>query len=95
MAQLVERLLRISEVRGLNPVMGKNLYCTFTINCIEKTKTKKKRPGMDPFFFKKKNNYLSSVSGSIFAMKTVATVLHFVAVEESVVDVIKLFLEEI
>ena len=94
MAQLVERSLRISEVRGLNPVMGKNLYCTFTINCIEKTKTKKKRPGMDPFF-KKKNNYLSSVSGSIFAMKTVATVLHFVAVEESVVDVIKLFLEEI
>ena len=45
-AQLVERLLPIPEVRCLNPVIGKKLYCTFTVNCIEKTKFKKKRPGM-------------------------------------------------
>ena len=45
MAQLVERSLPISEVRGSNPVIGKNLYRTFTVNCIEKTKIKKKRPG--------------------------------------------------
>ena len=45
-AQLVERLLPIPEVRSSNPVIGKNLYWTFAVNCIEKTKIKKKRPGM-------------------------------------------------
>ena len=45
-AQLVEQSLLIPEVRGSNPVIGKNLYRTFTVNCIEKTKIKKKRPGM-------------------------------------------------
>ena len=45
-AQLVERLLPIPEVRGSNPVIGKNLYGTFTVNCIEKTKIKKKMPVM-------------------------------------------------
>ena len=54
-AQLVERLLPIPEVRGSNPVIGKNLYRTFTVNCIEKTKIKKKRPGMAHFFKKKLN----------------------------------------
>ena len=49
-AQLVERSLPIPEVRGSNPVIGKNLYRTFTVNCIEKTKIKKKRPGMAHFF---------------------------------------------
>ena len=34
------------EVRGSNPV---NLYLTFTLSCIEKTKIKKKRPGMAHF----------------------------------------------
>ena len=43
-AQLVEQLLPIPEVHGSNPVIGKTLYCTFTVNCIEKTKIKKKRP---------------------------------------------------
>ena len=44
--QLVEQSLPISEVRSLNPDIGKNLYWAFTIHCIEKAKIKKKRPGM-------------------------------------------------
>ena len=43
MVHLVKRLLPIPEVRGSNPVFGKNSYRTFSVNCIEKTK---KRPGM-------------------------------------------------
>ena len=45
--QLVEWSLLMSEVRGLNPVIGK-IYIErlFTVNSIEKTKIKKKRPGM-------------------------------------------------
>ena len=54
-AQLVEWSLPMPEVLGLNPVTGKNLYLTFTVNCIEKTKIKKKRPGMAHFL--KKNTY--------------------------------------
>ena len=42
-----------TEVRGSNPVIGKNLfiYCTFVYCqlCIEKTKMKKKRPGWPIF----------------------------------------------
>ena len=45
-AQLVKQSALIPEVRSSNPVIGNNLYCTFTVNCIEKTKIKKKRPGM-------------------------------------------------
>ena len=41
-AQLVERLLLIPEDRSLNPVIVKNLYWTFIINFIEKTKNKKR-----------------------------------------------------
>ena len=54
-AQLVERSLPIPEVRGSNPVIGKNLYWTFVYCqlCIKKTKIKKKRPGMAHFFKKK------------------------------------------
>ena len=44
--QFVERLLPIPEIRGSNPVIGKNLYSTFTVNCIEKPKIKQKWPGM-------------------------------------------------
>ena len=37
-AQLVEQLLPIPEVRGSNPVIGKNLFISiehlFTINCV-------------------------------------------------------------
>ena len=51
-AQLVERLLPIPEVRSSNPVIGKNIYLTFTINCIEKTKIKMKRPDMAHFLKK-------------------------------------------
>ena len=60
-AQLVERALPIPEVRGLNPVIGNNLclYWTFVYCqlCIEKTKIRKKRPGMA--HFKKLNLQLS------------------------------------
>ena len=48
-AQLVEQSLLIPEVRGSNPFIGNVLYCTFILNFIEKTKIKKKRPGMAPF----------------------------------------------
>ena len=46
MAQLVERSFPIPVVYGLNPVIGKylNIEHLFTVNCIEKTKIKKKRP---------------------------------------------------
>ena len=46
-AHLVDRLLRIPEVWGSNPVMSKiYIIHLFTVNCIEKTKIKKNRPGM-------------------------------------------------
>ena len=52
-AQLVEWLLSKPEVRGLNPVIGKNLFIYWTFVycqlCIEKMKIKKKRPGMAHF----------------------------------------------
>ena len=48
-AQLVERSLPIPEVRGSNPVIGKTIYYLYTVNGIEKTKIKKKRPGMAHF----------------------------------------------
>ena len=48
--QLVERLLPIPEVDGSNAVIGKKLYLTFTVNYIEKTKIKKKRPGLANYF---------------------------------------------
>ena len=48
-AQLVELLLPIPEVRGSNPVIGKIYIEHLTVNCIEKTKIKKKRPGMAHF----------------------------------------------
>ena len=48
-AQLVEWSLSIPEVRSSNPVIGKILYWTFTVNCIEKTKIKEKRPGLAHF----------------------------------------------
>ena len=46
MAQLVELSLSIPEVRGSNPVIGKIYIEHLTVNCIEKTKIKKKMPGM-------------------------------------------------
>ena len=47
-AQLVERSLLTPEIRGSNPVIGEILSTNLSANCItEKTKIKKKRPGMD------------------------------------------------
>ena len=43
-AQLVEQLLPIPDVRSSNPVIGKKFI--LNIYCIEKTKIKKKRPEM-------------------------------------------------
>ena len=51
-AQLVERLLPIPEVRGSNPVIGKFNEHSLTVNCIEKTKIKIKEAGNGPFFKK-------------------------------------------
>ena len=51
-AQLVERSLPIIEVGSLNPVIGNNLNLTFTVNCIEKMRIKKKRPRMAHFLKK-------------------------------------------
>ena len=48
-AQLVERSFPIPKVHGSNPVICNKLYWTFTLDYIEKTKTKKKRPGMAHF----------------------------------------------
>ena len=45
-AQLVEQLLPIPEVRGSNQVISKNSYWTSNVNWIEKMKIKRKRPGM-------------------------------------------------
>ena len=54
MAQLVEQLLAIPEVRSSNPVIDKiYLEHLFTANCIEKTKIKKKRQGIAHFYKKK------------------------------------------
>ena len=46
-AQLVERLLLIPEVHGLNPVIGK-IYIEhlIAVNCIEKTKINIKEAGV-------------------------------------------------
>ena len=50
-AQFVERTLSIPEVRVSNPVIGQ-IYIEhlFTVNCIKKTKIKKKEAGNGPFF---------------------------------------------
>ena len=48
MAQLVEWLLPTPEAHGSNPVIGKIYieHCLLSTVTIEKTKIKKKRPGM-------------------------------------------------
>ena len=47
-AHLLEQSLSIPEVRGSNPVIGKNLYWIFTVNCLEKMIIKKKEAGNGP-----------------------------------------------
>ena len=55
-AQLVEWSLPMPEVRGSNPVNGKNLLISNICQlCIEKTKIKKKRPEMAHFLKKIKS----------------------------------------
>ena len=60
-AQLGERSLPIPEVRGSNPVIGKKLYWTFTVNCNEKTKIKKKNPGKQEGDFSGFNTILTAL----------------------------------
>ena len=60
-AQLVEQLLTMPEVHGLNPVIGKKLYILNCQLCIEKRKIKKKTPGMAHL---KNNNWENSVCHS-------------------------------
>ena len=52
-AQLVERLLPIPEVRGSNPVIGKNLYWTSYCQLYWKDENKEKEAGKSQFFWKK------------------------------------------
>ena len=54
-AQLVERLLPTPEIRGSNPDIIKIVYTNCTI---EKTKIKKKRPGMGHLKKKKKKKQI-------------------------------------
>ena len=58
-AQLVEGSLPIQEVHGSNPVIGKILYWILILNCNEKTKIKKKRPGMAHFLKNDMENFSS------------------------------------
>ena len=78
MAQLVERLLPIPEVRDLNPVIGKNLLISNI--CILSTvywkdENKRKRGREWPIFFKKNKKRIN-----IFLSRF----LHFVALAGSV-----------
>ena len=64
MAQLVKRSLPIPEVRGSNPVIGKNLFYIehlFTVNCVLKRR-KEKEAGDGPF---KKKSLFTNVQMSI------------------------------
>ena len=49
-AQLVERSLPNLEFHSSNPVIGKIFIEHITVNCIEKTKIKKKEAGNGSFF---------------------------------------------
>ena len=60
MAQLVEQSLLTPDVRGSNPVISKlHIVHLFTVNCIEKTKIKKKEAGNTIFKNKKNSSVLS------------------------------------
>ena len=73
-AQLVEQSLPIPEVRGLNPVIIKHLYWTlFTVNCIEETKIKEKRPRIPHFFKKNCHGYFEEFCG--FLLQHLVTLL--------------------
>ena len=58
-AQLVERLFLTPEFRGSNPATGNFNYYLLTalhLNCIEKTKIKKKEAGKGSFYIEKFDN---------------------------------------
>ena len=76
MAQLVEWSIPVPEVRGSNPVIGK-IYIEqlFTINCIEKTKINKKKPGMAHFF--KKKPYFNFYTNVLTALNLSCKLLFF------------------
>ena len=63
----------IPEVQGSNLVI-RNIYIEhlFSVNCIEKTKIKKKRPGMAHFFKKEDGNgpFKKSLTESVHAEKS-------------------------
>ena len=64
-AQLAERLPTTPEVRGSNPDSGKLFSkLLFTVNCVEKTKIKKKEAGNGPF--KKSFQYLGYFCRKIY-----------------------------
>ena len=63
LAQSVERLLPIPDVRGSNPAIGKILVWTFSVICNENNKIKKKEAGNGPFLKKRRWwNYMSFFS---------------------------------
>ena len=71
-AQLAERSLRTPEIRGLNPDIG-NILNILSVNCYpEKTKVKKKRPGMAHFFKKKEGGGETTTSFLSIETKTVS-----------------------
>ena len=80
-AQLVERSLPISEVRGSNPVIGKNLYGTFTVNCIWKNENKVKQAGNGPF--KKTIFQYAIILTRLWRMKQFKSVLKWHKVDHS------------
>ena len=67
-SQLVERLILTPEAHGSNPVIGKLLYrifnCLPTVNCIEKTKIKKR--GRNSPFLKNRFSNTPSRDGFLF-----------------------------
>ena len=74
-ASLVMRSLPIPEVHGSNPVIGKNLYPRLTVNCIEKTKIKKR--GREwPFF--KKTMFLQRAIPGLFFFIFVSSILFII-----------------
>ena len=81
-AQLVEWSLPIPEVRGSNPVIGNNLYWTFTVNCFEKTKIKKKEAGNGPFFKKETGN--REKEASFFGMQSSRLHLNTLCVSKTI-----------
>ena len=58
-AQLVERLLLIPEVRSSNQVIGKNLYCTFYCQLYWKEQNKEKEAANGPFLKRLGSNLLN------------------------------------